>query len=78
MAPAASETGEAQNEEFITILSREIFNNERDTFMLKVVLVKGQPQINIQKITITSKLESGYLEKGLYFLCKMLGSVFQQ
>ena len=49
MATAASETGEAQNEEFLTIYSREIFINERDAFIVKVVLVKGQPQINIQK-----------------------------
>ena len=67
MTTAASETGEAPNEEFVTIFSREIFNNERNAFMAKVLLVKGQAQINIQKITITSNLESGYLERGHYF-----------
>ena len=49
MTTAATETGEAQNEKFITIFTREIFNNERDAFMIKVVLVKAQPHINIQR-----------------------------
>ncbi len=49
MTTAASETGEALTEEFVTNFSREIFNNGRDAFMTKVLLVKGQPQINIQK-----------------------------
>ncbi len=39
MEAAASETGEAQQEEFLTIFCREIFNNEREAFMLKVILV---------------------------------------
>ncbi len=49
MSTQASETGESQNKEFVTIFSREIFNNGRDAFFLKVLLVIGQPQINILK-----------------------------
>ena len=67
MATAASETGEAQNEEFVTIFSREIFNNERDAFIVKVVLVKGQPQINIQKNYVNFKFRKWLPEKGSLF-----------
>ncbi len=49
MSAEATESGEAQNEEFVTNFIREIFNNGRDAFFIKVVLVKGQPQINILK-----------------------------
>ncbi len=67
MAKVASETGEAQNEEFVTIFSREIFNNERDAFMLKLVLVKGQPQINIQKNYFNFKFRKWLPVKGSLF-----------
>ena len=67
MDAAASETGEAQQEEFVTIFSREIFNNEREAFMLKVVLVKGQPQINIQKNYYNFKFRKWLPGKGSLF-----------
>ena len=67
MATAASETGEAQQEQFVTIFSREIFNNEREEFMLKVVLVKGQPQINIKKNYYNFKFRKRLPGKGSLF-----------
>ena len=41
MSAEATETGEAHNEEFVTIFIREIFINGRDAFFVKVILVKG-------------------------------------
>jgi len=67
MASAPSETREAQNEEFITIFSREIYNNWRDAFILKVFLVKGQPQINIQKNEYNFKFRNWLPGKGSLF-----------
>jgi len=67
MTTAASETGQAPNEEFVTIFSREIFNNGRDDFMAKVLLVKGQPQINIQKNYFNFKFRKWLPGKGSLF-----------
>ena len=67
MSAKAPETGEAQNEEFVTIFSREIFNNGRDAFFVKVVLVKGQPQINILKNYYNYKYRKWLPGKGSLF-----------
>ena len=65
MTTAASETGEALNEEFVTNFSREIFNNGRDAFMAKVLLVKGQPPINIPKNYYNFKFRKWLPGKGV-------------
>ena len=67
MSAQSTETGEAQNQEFVTIFSREIFNNGRDAFFVKVVLVKGQPQINILKNYYNYKFRKWLPGKGSLF-----------
>ena len=78
MSTQATDCGEAQNQEFVTIFIREIFNNGRDAFLLKVVLVKGQPQIIILKNYYNFRRSNGFPERVFYFLSSMLGIAFQQ
>ena len=67
MSAEATVTGEAQNEEFVTIFSREILNNGRDAFFVKVFLVKGQLQINILKTYYNFKERMWLPGKGSLF-----------
>ena len=67
MSNQVTGTGEAQNQEFVTIFSREIFNNGRDAFFLKVLLVNGQPQINILKKYYNFKCRQWLPGKGSLF-----------
>ncbi len=67
MATAASENGETENEEFVTIFRTEIFNFERDAFKLKGVLVKAQPPKNIQKNYYNFKFRKWLPGKGSLF-----------
>ena len=60
-------TGEAHNEEFVPIFSREILNNGRDAFFVKVLLFKGQPQINILKTYYNFKERKWLPGKGSLF-----------
>ncbi len=67
MSAEATVTGEAHNEEFVQIFSIEIFNNGNDAFFVKVVLVKGQPQINIHKTYYNFKERNWLPGKGSLF-----------
>ena len=63
----STETGEAHNEEFVTIFIREIFINGRDAFFVKVILIKGQPLINSLKTYYNFKERKWLPGKGSLF-----------
>ncbi len=76
MSTDATVTGEAHTVEFVPIFSREILNNGRDAFFVKVLLFKGQPQINILKTYYNFKERNWLPGKWSLFLSSMLGTVF--